>query len=174
MPPVVDEFVKEREEKRMKLENDFYVSLAKKILISSTAPSRKDSLGSIQKDIDKITKEQEDKIVDKWRIMGVDWSYHKTNSINPSVSVNVTPPIPRGIAGDELQITVEVENTGLEPLYRLLATTSSENAVFTGKEFIFGNLSPGEKKSWSTTVELPKWSLTRQDEITLKFEDAND
>jgi carboxyl-terminal processing protease len=163
-----------REERLEKLKNDFYISLAKDILLSSNSPTRKDSLRNIQKDIGQITKDQEDKIVDKWRIMGVDWSSYKTNPEGSSVSVNVLPPEPTGNAGEELQITVEVENTGSEPLYRLHASTSSENAVFAGKEFIFGKIAPGEKKSWTTTVELPKWSLTRQDDITLEFEDAND
>ena len=163
-----------REERLKRLDNDFYILLAKEILASSTAPSRKDSLGNIQKDIGKITKDQEDKIVDKWKVMGVDWSYYKTSAQNPSVSVNVTPGVPSGNAGDELEINVEVENTGTEPLYRLHAVTDSENVIFTGKEFIFGKLGPGEKKSWSTKVELPKWSLTRRDDITLEFEDGND
>ena len=162
-----------REEKLEKLENDFYISLAKDILLSSTSPTRKDSLGKIKNNIGKITKEQEDKIVDKWRVMGIDWSTSDTSTQGSSVSVNVVPPLPTGNAGEELEITVEVENTGPEPLYRLHASTSSENAIFAGKEFIFGKLAPGEKKSWTTTVELPKWSLTRQDEITLKFIDAN-
>lgn len=163
-----------REERLEKLENDFYVSLAKDILLSSTSPTRKDSLDKIKNNINQITKTQEDKIVDKWRIMGIDWSASNTNAEGSSVSVNVMPPLPTGNAGEKLDITVEVENTGPEPLYRLHASTSSKNAIFAGKEFIFGKLTPGEKKSWTTTVELPKWSLTRQDGITLEFADAND
>jgi len=163
-----------REERLEKLEKDFYVSLAKDILLSSNSPTRKDSLDNIQNNIGQITKEQEDKIVDKWQLMGVDWSTSKTNPGSSSVSVNVLPPLPTGNAGEELEVTVEVENTGPEPIYRLHGTTDSENAIFAGKEFIYGKLAPGEKKSWTTTVELPKWSLTRQDSITLDFVDAND
>ena len=163
-----------REERLQKLENDFYISLAKDILLSSNSPTRENSLGIIQNDIGQIRKDQEDKIVDKWRVLGVDWSTSETGSAASSVSVSVMPALPSGNAGEEVEITVEVENTGTEPLYRLHATTESENAIFAGKEFIFGKVAPGEKKSWTTTVELPKWSLTRQDEITLKFEDSND
>lgn len=163
-----------RAERLEKLGNDFYVSLAKDILLSSTSPTREDSLGKIRNNIGQITKDQEDKIVEKWQLMGVDWSTSKTSAGSSSVSVKVLPELLTATAGEELKVTVEVENTGPEPIYRLHATTESENSIFQGKEFIFGKLAPGEKKSWTTTVELPKWSLTRQDSITLEFLDAND
>ncbi|MEQ9618268.1 MAG: MXAN_5808 family serine peptidase [Deltaproteobacteria bacterium] len=162
-----------KEERRQKLEEDFYVSLAREIIQSSSEPSRNQSLGEIQVGITEISKKEENKIVDKWRLMGVDWSYEKVKPSKPSISVSVTPEKPQGKAGGEIEATVEVENTGTEPLYRLLATTKSENPVFEGKDLIFGKLNPGEKKSWSTKFEIPKWSLTRDDLVTLEFEDAN-
>lgn len=161
-----------REERKEKLSTDFYVTLAKDILASSTTPSRQESLGSIEKEIDQISQNEEQKIVYKWKDMGVDWSYAKTQA-QPSIAVSVSPEIPRGVAGEEIDVTVEVQNTGKEPIYRLLATTDSEDVIFKGKELIFGKLEPGEKKSWSTKFEVPKWALTREDLITLKFQDGN-
>ncbi|HVY55826.1 MAG TPA: MXAN_5808 family serine peptidase [Thermodesulfobacteriota bacterium] len=163
-----------REEKRKKLDQDFYVTLAREIIKSSSTPSREESLGDIKGDISKITKSEEGKIIDKWKLMGVDWSNEKTTGAKPSIAVNITPEVPSGNAGDKIGISVEVENTGKEPLYRLLATTKSENSAFEGKELIFGKLNPGEKRSWKTTFEIPKWALTREDWVTLKFEDGND
>jgi len=163
-----------REEKRKKLDEDFYVSLAREIIKSSSAPSRKESLGEIQGDINKISKSEEGKIVDKWKLMGVDWSNEKSAGAKPSVDVRITPDIPAGNAGGKVEINVEVQNTGKAPLYRLLATTKSENSVFDGKELIFGKVNPGEKRSWKTSFDIPKWALTREDWVTLKFEDGND
>ena len=162
-----------KEEKREKIEKDFYVSLARDIILSSNTPSRQEALDQIQRDISKITKEQDNKIVNQWETLGVDWSYGKKASSAPSMRVKIIPQIPEGRAGDEVEITVEVENTGLEPLYRLSATTESKNLIENGKELIFGKLNPGEKKVWSTKVEIPKWALTRQDKISLKFQDAH-
>jgi carboxyl-terminal processing protease len=164
-----------REEKRKKLEEDFYVTLAREIINSSSAASRKESLGEIQGGITKISKSEEDKIVGKWKLMGIDWSNEKTKGvIKPSLAVRITPETPKGGAGGELETNVEVENTGKTPLYRLMATTKSENPVFEGKELIFGRVNPGEKKSWKTSFEIPKWALTREDKVTLEFEDGND
>lgn len=162
-----------REERKEKLDQDFYVSLARQIIISSKAPSRTKSLGELQSGITKISEKEENKIVDKWRNMGVDWSVRKVKNENPSLAVTVSPAIPRTNAGDKLKVNVEIENTSAKPLYRVMATTRSENLVFEGKELIFGKLDPGEKKSWSTTFEIPKWMLTRDDIVTLEFEDAN-
>jgi carboxyl-terminal processing protease len=171
-PPTPEEALS-REEKRKKLDNDFYVTLAKEIINSSTVPDRTEALGEIKGEINKLSKTEENEIVDKWRLMGVDWSYEKTKPEKPSISVKVTPERPKANAGDKLEISVEVENTGKEPLYRLMATMESENQVFDQKEFIFGKVMPGEKRSWKATFEVPKWTLTREDSISLKFEDAN-
>lgn len=162
-----------KEEKREKIENDFYVSLARDIILSSEAPSRQEALNLIQKDITKITKDQDIKIVDQWETLGVDWSPGEKPSSNPSVNVRIIPEVPQANAGEEVEIKVEVENTGLEPLYRLSATTESENLILNGKELIYGKLNPGEKKLWSTKVEIPKWALKRDDKVSLKFRDAH-
>jgi len=162
-----------KEEKREKIEKDFYVSLARDIILSSNTPSRQDALDQIQRDISKITKEQDKKIVNQWETLGVDWSLGKKASSAPSINVKIIPQIPVGRAGDGVEITVEVENTGLEPLYRLSATTESKNLIANGKELIYGKLNPGEKKVWSTKIEIPKWALTREDKVSLKFQDAH-
>lgn len=172
-PPTPEEALS-REEKRKKLDQDFYVTLARQIINSSTVPSRIESLGEIQGGIAKISKSEEDKIVDKWKLMGVDWSNEKTKPEKPSLSVSVTPETPKGEGGGKLEINVEVDNKGRAPLHRLMATTKSENPVFDGKELIFGKVNPGDKRSWKTTFEIPKWSLTREDTVSLKFEDGND
>lgn len=161
-----------KEERRKALEQDFYVSLAKDIIKTSPSRSRAESLGEIKGGIDEISKTEEDKIAEKWLALGVDWSDGNGKVGKPSVSTVVTPGRPEVKAGDKLELKVEVENKGQEPIYRLMATTRSENPVFEGKELIFGKLGPGEKRSWSATFEVPKWTLTRDDEVRLEFLDA--
>ncbi|MEM7008874.1 MAG: MXAN_5808 family serine peptidase [Thermodesulfobacteriota bacterium] len=163
-----------KQEKRERLENDFYVSLAKDIILSSETPTRQQALNQIQKDISKITKEEDKKIVDQWQTLGVDWDYGKSPSSKPALNINILPQTPMAKAGEEAKLTVEVENKGTEPLYRLSAITESENLVLNGKELIFGKVGPGESRSWSTDIEIPKWALTREDKVTLKFKDGHE
>jgi carboxyl-terminal processing protease len=51
--------------------------------------------------------------------------------------------------------------------------SSSKNGLFDKLEFIFGKIDKGDSKSYSTTVEIPKNSLDREDEVTIKFEELN-
>src|SRR3990167_6263341 len=47
------------------------------------------------------------------------------------------------------------------------------NDLFDKLEFILGKIGKGATKSYSTTVEIPKNSLDREDEVSIKFEELN-
>ncbi len=160
-----------REEKIQKLNEDFYIDVAKEIINSSTSASRKAILDQLEGDIDKISKEQEGKMGETWKELGVDWSNSGSESGPANISVKVYPASPIAKAGEKLKITAEVTNQGTSPIYRLEAITKSDNPIFDGKEFIFGKLNPGEKRSWSDTFDIPDWALRSEDKITLDFGD---
>lgn len=161
-----------REEKMKKIESDFSIKVAKEIISGSNSVSRREILNQIQSEINRISKAEEKKIEERWQKEGIDWSVGDNVSGTPRISVKITPSPARVKAGDNLRVRAEVENTGTVTLYRLRAMTKSDNPVFDGKEFIFGKLAPGEKRQWSVNFEIPKGSITREDEITLNFEDA--
>jgi len=161
-----------REEKRNKLENDFYVAVAKEIILSSNSSSRKEILNEAKGKINLISKEEERKIEKKWQEMGVDWSLDGTVSGASRISVKISPNDLKVKAGEKSTISVEVENTGTIATYRLTAITKSDDPIFDGKEFVFGKLNPGEKRNRSFPFEIPKWSLTRENEVALQFKDA--
>ncbi|MER3445493.1 MAG: hypothetical protein C4291_01050 [Candidatus Dadabacteria bacterium] len=161
-----------REEKRKKIESDFSIKVAKEIISGSNSISRKEILSQIEGEINQISKNEGKKIEERWQKDGVDWSVGNNVSGTPGISVKITPSPAKVKAGDNLRVHAEVENPGTVTLYRLRAMTRSNNPVFDGKEFIFGKLAPGEKRQWSVTFEIPKGAITREDEITLNFEDA--
>ncbi|HEX9830087.1 MAG TPA: S41 family peptidase, partial [Thermodesulfobacteriota bacterium] len=162
-----------REEKRNKLESDFYVEVAKQILLSSSSSVRKNILDDVKNTIRRISDDEETKIEQKWREMGVDWTLDGTGSGVPNLLVKVTPSDIKVRAGAKVEVVAEVENRGTAPLYRLSALTKSDDPIFEGKEFIFGKLNPGEKRTWSTIFEIPKWTLTREDQVNLQFKDGH-
>lgn len=161
-----------REVKRKKVESDFSVKVAKDIISGSNSLSRKEILNQIQDGIKQISESEGKKIEEGWQKAGIDWSRGDKPPVAPGISVKITPSPARVKSGENLRIRTEVGNTGAPPLYRLRAITKSDNPVFDGKEFIFGKLAPGEKRQWSVTFEIPKGIITREDEITLNFEDA--
>ena len=162
-----------REEKRNKLEKDFYVTVARQILLASDSPLRKNALNEVKNTIGRISDDEGKKIEDKWQEIGVDWSLDGTVAGVPKISVKIEPKNIRVKAGDKVEVVAEVENIGTVPIYRLSALSKSDDLIFDGKEFIFGKLNPGEKKRWNATFEIPKWTLTREDSVSLKFEDAS-
>lgn len=161
-----------RQERRKKIENDFYVTLAKEIIRSSDSVAREKMLGEAQDKIHRISKDEERKIEEMWQEIGVDWSLDGAFPGASTLDVKLEPGVLRAKAGDQLTVTAEVENTGPATIYRLNAITKSEDEIFNGKEFTFGRLNPGEKRKWSVTFEIPRWVLTREAEITLEFKDA--
>jgi carboxyl-terminal processing protease len=162
-----------REERRKKLEEDFYVKTAKELILSSRSSSRNEMLKEVKEKLQEISRNEERKIEERMKALGVDWAIERAlASSSPSLSVKVSPNPLRVKAGEKVPLSVEVKNTGQTPLFRLMAVAKSDNPVFNGKEFVFGRVNPGEKRSWSVTLEVPKWALTREDMVTLEFKDA--
>jgi carboxyl-terminal processing protease len=162
-----------REEKIKKLNGDFYIDVAKDIINDTDSTARKEILNQLKGNIANISKDQQTKMRETWKGLGVDWSNSQSESGSPDISVKVSPAIPVARAGDKLKITAEVTNRGASPIYRLEAITKSDNPSFDGKEFIFGRLNPGEKKSWTDTFDIPEWALKSENEITLHFGDID-
>jgi carboxyl-terminal processing protease len=99
-------------------------------------------------------------------------------------------------AGDPINLRVTVTNKGSVPLFRLNAVTKSDNPLFDQKELVLGKLEPGKSKTASAPLgwcevegrkpgqtaptpkdaprvcRIPRDALTRQDGITLRFEEA--
>lgn len=99
-------------------------------------------------------------------------------------------------AGDPMTLKVTVTNKGNVALHRLAAVTKSDNGLFDNKELIIGKLEPGKTKTASIplgwcdvegrkpgstaplpkdaprTCRIPRDTLSRQDGIAVKFDEA--
>jgi carboxyl-terminal processing protease len=163
-----------KEEKRARVDGDFYVQVAKKILLAASSTSRMETINALKPEIEDISGNEEKKIEEELRsLYGVDWSLGPREAETPAIRAEVTPPSPQAKGGDTLEMTARVTNTGRATLYRLMGVTESENQIFKGKEFIFGKLAPGESREWTVKAEVPKATLTRDDEVSISFRDQN-
>jgi carboxyl-terminal processing protease len=103
--------------------------------------------------------------------LGIDWTPGETAK-NTQLAGTIKPGPERKIAaGETVQVEVTAENKGAEPIRRLRAWTESDNGYLDRREFLFGLLKPGEKKSWSVQLKLPKDLTSRRDGVTVKFQD---
>ncbi len=120
--------------------------------------------------------EEERRLEKRLAAFGVDWSSGTTAAPargTPRAVVTLTPaPGKDHRAGDTVQWTVSVDNRGDAPFRRLRGwTTAEKNPLLDRREFVFGTIRPGERRSWTVPVKLPKGMDSRRDEISLHFED---
>src|SRR5207244_1840962 len=85
--------------------------------------------------------------------------------------VAAEPRAPRTQAGDTMDLAVTAHNNGTAPIYRLRAYTKSDNGILDRREFVFGQLQPHEKRTWTVPVKVPRYMPSRKDNVTVKFED---
>ena len=119
------------------------------------------------------SEEEQDRLEKRLKDLGVDWSSAHEQGGNPRAVVTFSPPPNRDVkAGETVNWTVTVENKGDAPFERLRAWTNSEkNPLLDRREFVFGEVDPGDWRSWTVPVRLPRGLDTRRDEVVLHFED---
>lgn len=133
-----------------------------------------------------------------WSDAPADVAAAPANAPPPAVDVKLETDRPNNEvnAGESMTLKVTVTNKGNVALHRLAAVTKSDNGLYDNKELVIGKLEPGKTKTatiplgWcevegrkpgSTapvnhnaprTCRLPKDTLSRQDGITIKFDEA--
>ena len=156
-----------REEKLERIREDFHVKLARRILGRTRGSSRKALLEAADTVVAQVRAEEDEKIRRALEALGVDWSP------GPSVAEPVLR-VARGPEvtvrpGDTAEITFTVENRGNTPVFRVWGRTKSDNPLLRNLDFPFGRIDPGERRSWTARVEVPKSVPERWDTVTLKL-----
>jgi len=154
---------------------DYQIRFARELVSRApTADTRAKLLAAAGVLVAERKAEEEARLQKRLTELGVDWSTGPATGA-PRALVTVTPAAGKDVrAGDTLQWTVTVENRGDGPFRRLRAwTTAEKNPLLDRREFVFGTVRPGEKRSWTVPVKIPRGMDSRRDEVTLQFEEAN-
>ena len=151
---------------------DYQVRFARELLRRAPHPDRARLLEAARAFVAERRAQEEARLESRFKELGVDWSTAAAQG-TPRATVSVTPAAQKDFkAGETVQWTVTVENKGDAPFRRLRAFTAVEkDPLLDRREFVFGTVRPGEKRSWSVPVKIPKGMDTRRDEVTLHFED---
>ncbi len=176
---------KEEKEKKIKdedyykipdLEKDTHVQFAKKIILNSHLFDKKNDevLDQLKPIIEDFKKSEETKIADALHIQGIDWSTGET-IIPPSATTRLRLTPSNGVvsADEELKIEISVTNNSEGTLYQLRGMAESKNLLIDKREFIFGKVEKGETKTASKTIKIPQNSVSRKDELIVKFSELN-
>lgn len=168
-------------------EDEFLTRFSRDLLAQAKRSGRREELRDAEAVIDATRGKEMSHAEVELRKLGVDWSEGEDKGESDvAVSVSTDRKENVGVAGEPFNLKVTVENTGKAPLYRLRATTKSDNRLFSERELVFGKLAPGEKRSWSTTLgvckqndakkrecKLPETLRDRADGIRIAFDEAH-
>jgi carboxyl-terminal processing protease len=176
----------EPDEEENKDQENFLIRFSRNLVVSAKSPKRLQMLRGSEPIIERVQKQETEKVVRDLDKLGIDWSVGPDKG--PS-KVRVVAKTSSGDkptrAGDPFSLQVEVTNEGEHPLYQLRATTQSDNAWFDGRELVFGKLAPGQTRSWTTTLghcstedekrvcRVPRNMIDRADAIVVELEEAH-
>ncbi len=153
---------------------DFHTIFARKLLLGTTAWPREAFMQNSLPVVEETARQEEEKVAQALQKLDIDWSKDTSpENGKPAISFSTTPANGKVKAGEKITLTVTATNSGESPLYQLRGVSSSKNGQFDKLEFILGKIDKGTVKSYSTTVEIPKNALDREDEIVIKFEELN-
>ena len=151
---------------------DYQIRFAREVLKRAPNADRRKMLEGAKAVVAQRHEDEEARIAKRFGELGVDWQDGQVSG-SPKAAITIAPPAGKDLrAGETVQWTVTVENRGDAPFKRLRAWSQADkNPLLDRREFVFGAIRPGEKRSWSVPVKISKGTDSRRDEVTLKFED---
>lgn len=153
------------------VKEDFEVTFARDFLLSAPQVRRDDALKAGKKFVTDKRDSEDKHIAEAITALGIDWSPGATPK-NPQLASSLKPGADKKItAGESVALELTVENKGGDPVKRLRGWIESDNGYLDRREFLFGAVKPGEKKSWTVTVQLPRDVVSRRDGVTVKLQD---
>jgi carboxyl-terminal processing protease len=156
------------------LVEDYQIRFARDLLARAPFNDRPHLLDAAKGFVAERRQDEQGRLKSKLEALGVDWSSGAAQG-TPRPVVTVSPAPGKTVsAGETANWTVTVENKGDGPLRQLRGwALVDKNPLLDRREFVFGLVKPGEKKSWSVPVKVPKSVDSRHDEVRIHFDEAN-
>src|SRR5467141_475310 len=162
---------------------DYQIEFCRDMLAqAATSTNRQEQLKQMKPFFEQRRAQEQEKVRKALEAMGLNWAKAPqaaaaapagAPAAQPPAPVRVTAELraPRTQSGDTMELAVTAHNNGTAPIYRLRAFTKSDNTILDRREFVFGQLQPHEKRTWTVPVKVPRYMPSRRDDVTVKFED---
>jgi carboxyl-terminal processing protease len=151
---------------------DFEMRFAKDLVSSVAASSRPKLVAAAGKIVSRVRGDEERKLVAALSTIGVDWTGPTPGeAANLEVSV-ATVPKGNVKAGEIVSVTATVRNNGAGTAYRVLPRLHTDDQVFDDTELPIGKLAPGETKTFTAKLKVPKDADDRVDHISVEVKEA--
>jgi len=158
-------------ESQDEIKEDFEVLFARDFVLQAPLKDRKAMLEKGKAFISRTQDQQAERINKEIARLGLDWKDGPPAKA-PAMTASISPgPGAQTRAGELLELKATVTNTGSEPLTRVRGWTQSDNGWLDRREFLFGAIAPGQSKTWTVPIKLPKELSSRRDDVTLTLHD---
>jgi len=155
------------------LVEDYQIRFAKDLITRAPYPDRARLLEAAKVLVGERRTDEQARLQARLAQMGVDWTAGAASSGTPRPVVTFAPADGKPVkAGETVPWIVTVKNEGDAPAYRLRGYTKVEGAPFLDRrEFVFGAVKPGQQRSWTVPLRVPKGMESRLDVVSLQLED---
>ena len=150
---------------------DYQIEFCRDLLLQATSTDRRQQMIQAKPFVEQRRAVEQEKVKKALEAMNVNWSLPPAAAQKGQARVQAEIRVPRTQAGGSIEMAVTAHNTGAQPIWRLRAFTKSDNNVLDRREFVFGALQPGEKRTWTVPIKIPRYVPSRRDDIALKWED---
>jgi carboxyl-terminal processing protease len=153
------------------VKEDFEIAFARDFVLHAPSSDRQQQLVQAKAWVEQRKDAETENINQAIAKLGIDWSAGPRPSGAELTATVSPPPDKKLVAGETFDLVVTAENHGTQPFHRLRAWSESDDPYFDRREFVFGEVKPGEKTSWKVPIKLPKDFTTRREDVTVKFYD---
>jgi carboxyl-terminal processing protease len=150
---------------------DYQIEFCRDLLLHATSTDRQQQLAQAKPFVEQRRAGEQEKVKKVLEGMGVNWAAAPATAPKGQAHVQAEIRVPRTQAGNTMDFAVTAHNVGTTPIYRLRAFTKVDNGALDRREFVFGQLLPGEKRTWTVPIKVPRYVPSRRDDIALKWED---
>lgn len=166
---------------KIKLDSDFSVILATRLLELSTHRNRKEVFEAVPALLEELEKTESEKTQTAMKKVGIDWteSTEDFKSQKPALRADLQlldekdGPVSALKASEKVTLKLSVENKSEIPLYQLIAVSQSEDPLFANIEFPLGKLLPHQKAEWRAPLKVPDFVRPRAVPMELVFHEKN-
>jgi len=148
---------------------DYEIQFARDLVSQAKGWKRRDVLASSKGYFDKRVQEEQGRLAEALKKMGVDWTAVGPGPV-PTLTASLSTDKPDNsiVAGGTLTFKASVTNKGPGVAGQVRAQLKSDDPFLDGREFVFGRIKPGETRTFAVPIKLPKDAYTRVDPIKLE------
>jgi carboxyl-terminal processing protease len=153
---------------------DYEIQLVRDFVAQAAGGRRTEVLAQSRAFVQKRRTEEEAKITGALSKLQIDWAPGAKGAA-PRLAATITSDKNQNVvaAGDVIAITGTVQNSGEGPAYRVHAHAKSDDFAFEDTELVFGRIDPGQSRSYTTYVKLPKDAVSRMNEVVWEFSEEH-